>query len=295
MRDGSMNDREMIEAIEACRPGSDDLHNSEWPDLAAAVQRDAALRRRYEETRAWDRAIGEAMQDVAVPAGLSDRLWNALQSASSAGAMPSEIVPSPAAAPASEATRAGGSGAGSRKHRRWAIALAGIVVSAAVILVAVFVQPTRRPAPQPTPEFASEVIQWSDAVVKSDWRTDFSSAELRDFPLDEAIRGVPRRWTRLSTRYHRQTLVYDLTSLRDERTYVFCFPAPRSRSDLPSAPPLKPFSTTGGFSVGTWQRNDQVYVLAAQGGEHRYRSLIQSTIVLGWSTGAAPPAPSPRA
>ena len=280
-----MNNREMIEAMEACRPGSDDLRNSEFDDLQTAVQRDAALRRRYEQTQAWDRVMGQALEDVPVPAGMCDRLLNALE-----GAQPMAGL-SPVRPPSGVS---GGARAPVRR-RRWGIAVAGLAVAAA-LLIAWFIQQPTRPTPQPTPEFASEVIQWSDAVADTQWRTDFGAEELRGYPLDDAIRGVPRQWARLSTRYHPRTIVYDVTPPRGQRAYVFCFPAARSRTSLPPTPPLTPFSTTGGVAVGTWQRNHHVYVLAAHGGEHRYRALIQSTIVLGRRPDAEPPRPaaSPR-
>ncbi len=267
-----MNEREIIQAIEACRAEANDWEALEGVDGMRWVAEDPAWRERCERAQAWDRTLSQALHEVPIPAGLGDRLLAALDH---------EVRPSSSAEAASGVfSGSSGATASTRRSRRWILGLAGLGVSAALIgVMALWGWATPR-APQPTPEFAQEVLQWSEEVAGGEWYTDFSVDELQAYPLDDAIRAAPRRWTWFTTPYHPRTVVYDLTAPRGQRTYVFCIPAARPSVSLPSTPPLRPFSTTGGISIGTWQRDAQVYVLAAQGGESRYRQLLQSTIVL---------------
>ncbi len=269
-----MNEREseIIQAIEACRAEANDWEALEGVDGMRLVAEDAVWRQRCERAQAWDRTLSQALHDVPIPHGLGGRVLAALEH---------EVRPLSSVVTASGVSygSCGGTDSG-RRSRRWVVGLAGSAISAALIGVMVVWGWGTRPVPQPTPEFAHEVIQWSEVVAGGEWSTDFSVKELNAYPFDDAIRAAPRRWTWFATPYHPRTVVYDLTAPRGERTYVFCIPAARPSVSLPSTPPLRPFSTTGGVSMGTWQRDAQIYVLAAQGGESRYRRLLQSTIVL---------------
>ena len=69
-----MDEPRIHEAIDACRPGGDDLQLPELQPLAARIQEDAELRERFEQLQALDRAIGREFCDVEVPDGLEERL-----------------------------------------------------------------------------------------------------------------------------------------------------------------------------------------------------------------------------
>lgn len=280
-----MNEREKIEALEACQPES--RYRSASPELAAAIERDPLLGHRFQKMVQWDHSIREALSDTPVPAGLADRVLAVLaerQRAAETDAsdavlnIPSEPLPiqEPVAVPLARPTR----------RRRLAVAGA-VLVSAALVLVAVFSQQRPAPTPQPGPELANEVIHWAGVAANGSWQSDFSAPELRRYPFADAIRAVPRRWAQLPTRYHRETVVYDLTPPGARPIYVFCFPAGRTSANLASAPPARPFSTTGGYAVGVWQGERVIYALAVQGDERRYRALIQSPVLLGRSGDAA--------
>jgi hypothetical protein len=274
-----MNEREIIQAMEACRSGADDLHCDQLSEVAVAIAGDPALRRRYEQIQNWDQSIGRALRGVPVPAGLPDRLLAALAATADRSRLGLESAA--VAVPLPETVSARVPAVGNR--RRWAIVSAALA-SAALVFLALFVSGISRPVPEPTAEFAGEVIAWSEVTAsRQDWRSDFASPELEGYRFDPALRATPRRWTWLRTPYHPATLVYDLTSPRDAPIYLYCLPAAARRSSLPGAPPEKPFSTTGGFTLGMWQRDDVVYVLSVQGGQRRYRSLIDSTVLLGRS------------
>src|SRR5688500_322319 len=76
-----MDDRELLQRLDACRPGSDDFRDAGLAPLAdelAAQPASRALRARVEHL---DRAIGVALDDVPLPAGLQERLLARLAAA----------------------------------------------------------------------------------------------------------------------------------------------------------------------------------------------------------------------
>ena len=96
-----IRDAEIRDAIESCRPGSDDLGLPEMAPLAQALSADAALRASFNRIQRLDRRIVAATRDVPVPAGLAERVLARLQGPSvDRDADCSEQVASTAAMPA---------------------------------------------------------------------------------------------------------------------------------------------------------------------------------------------------
>ena len=73
-----MNARTALERLDAVRPGSDDLSETEMAGLEEALAEDAELRTEFDRRREWDRGIAEALRDVPVPEGLKGRLLTRL-------------------------------------------------------------------------------------------------------------------------------------------------------------------------------------------------------------------------
>ena len=71
----------IYEAMEACRPGSQDLSDPGLGFLAQALAEDAALAARYRWVQAMDRQVAAAFADVVVPEGLEARILQHLQTA----------------------------------------------------------------------------------------------------------------------------------------------------------------------------------------------------------------------
>jgi hypothetical protein len=279
-----MNQQQIIEAMEGCRTGSDAAQQADVPELADALSRDAALRKRFERMRQWDGVVGEALHACPIPEGLCDRLLDALaltdsDSASAKGAFEIAARPSPCDEALAEPSPESHPIDGRRFWLRRSLWVAASLSAAALILVAVVLSRLGPQTPELTADFADEIIDWTQTVGRSEWSADFAASELRDAPFDPGVQSRPRRWTRIETRYAAQTVVYDLTMRQNEPTFLFSFVS--GRSSLPGNPPVEPFSTTGGFSIGAWQRGDHVYVLAVRGNEARYRRLIQSPVILG--------------
>ena len=66
------------EAMEACRPGSQDLADPGLAFLAEALAQDPALAARYQWMQEVDQQVGAAFGEVAIPAGLVNRILEKL-------------------------------------------------------------------------------------------------------------------------------------------------------------------------------------------------------------------------
>jgi hypothetical protein len=282
-----MNRQETTEAMEGYRHDLDMVQQTESRQLADALRQDPLLRERYERIRGWDQVLGKALDSCAVPDGLCARLLDALEQAEPVAPLSEEM--DTGAQPCSTLKHVQDDAKRSllldrpvvsrRNGFRRGLWLAASLSAAALIFVSLWLNPFVSQTPQLTADFADEIIDWTQMVSRSGWNTDFSAPELRDTPFDPRVQARPHRWTWIETRYHARTVVYDLTLHRNEPAYLFCFVS--SQSSLPSSPPVVPFSTTGGFSIGAWQQGDWVFVLAVRGSERRYRSLIQAPVILG--------------
>jgi hypothetical protein len=283
-----MNRQEITEAMEGFRTDLEVAQQEDAARLADALQQDVRLRERYERIRRWDQLVGDALDACPVPEGLCARLLDVLEESGSepapagdsiADSLAAATQPGVAELPSVQLAEHRWSAAAGRKWLRRSVLLAASVSAAVLIVVSFWGNPFASQAPQLTADFADEVLDWTHAVSRGDWNTDFGAPELRDNPFDPRVQGIPHRWTCIQTRYAAKTVVYDLTVRRSEPTYLFCFPS--ARSSLPVSPPDSPFSTTGGFAIGAWQQGDLVFVLAVRGGERRYRGMIQVPVILG--------------
>ena len=75
------HDERLLEALEACRPGSADLSDPALAHLAAEIAVDPALERLYERLQQIDARVAAAFQEVPVPAGLAERISERLAEA----------------------------------------------------------------------------------------------------------------------------------------------------------------------------------------------------------------------
>jgi hypothetical protein len=297
-----MFNRELREAVDACRPGHDDLQLPEMASLREVLVRDEGIRRLFERTRRIDTEIARAMRDVAVPEGLEQRLLTAVQPAVQVGGDPRSAVASQVAsaatgAPAEEsatvttALSADGPRRAVRtvRWRRWPTLAAAVGGVAAVVVIALLVGLPKAPAPLHAQAIVDEVRAWTERTEQVLWNEDLGSA-----PAKANIQGMlakqPLRWAPIRTGYDPAAVVYDLAAPGQEPAFLFCL---RVRGRLPGVstmPPWTPDATSGGLAIGVWQQGSTVYALSVQGGERRYRAFIDSESLAAIIT--SPGAPS---
>jgi hypothetical protein len=283
----AMVKQDIKQAIEACRPGSEDVSLPEMSQLADAIRDEAKVREQYERIQRSDTLIRDAFRDVVVPDGLADRLLESL-----ADAQPRESIeqrPSPRSVRREVVgLDDGGLRLQKTRRRRWfrtALCLAAI---STVFLMAVVYVNRPRNEPIPSEQLRAEVSAWRAQVVRNGWQRDMDSVVARNRPLDVGIAATPRQWCQIETRYDATTVVYDLANSSADFACVYCMHIRTSNSDLPATPPLTPYRPTGRISMGVWRHGDMVYVLAVQGDAARYGEFLDATILFGFLTASSP-------
>jgi len=271
-----IQDPSILEAMEACRPASDDCADPALASLAAKMESDPALRDLYTRLQRVDSVVGDAFRDVPVPDGLAERIMQRL--ASARGGPVASAVEAAAEPAATEEPAAATAGRRERVSRRWLLAGAGVVstVLAASVLVAVFF-----PWPEPEPYTRSQV--WELAIEFSAGEADVVGELISvaqppgEYPFSRDVLPLPDiRWRRIEGFLGCQGVAYDM--LGEGGTAATLYVVECSVPDLPSLPPpLGPSLATGGRSVAAWQSGESgelLYVLVVHGGVRAYRSFL---------------------
>jgi hypothetical protein len=262
-------DKRIIEGIEACRPGSDDVLSAEFKDLAHCVEHDPEAQIAYQRVQKWDAAVAAAMEQVTVPAGLAERIVDRLNSADSVptsgdvglGTVAMDAVamdavelhkPTPA-----------GRRHGSRRRR-----LAVVSSLAAALLVAAFVGVLWQPRSSSPIEKIAE--GWMQQL--GPWQSIQRAPH--DFPVPSAVVASPTAWQRVGNVASGRGVAYQLSNARAGAAMLFVVKL--SVAGSPPAPPVSPQSTTGGKAIGYWQIGGLLYVLVVEGDERSYREFVNS-------------------
>ena len=96
MDDKRSQDSELWQMIDAARPASDDLTLPEFARAAALNRENPQVRAVSQRSQRLDLAIGDALQDLPVPAGAVERLLSALTNSATSTHEPSAIPTSKA-------------------------------------------------------------------------------------------------------------------------------------------------------------------------------------------------------
>ncbi len=263
MTDEPINDPRLIEAIEACRPQSDDLLQPDLAFLAAELAGNAPLREAFERVQKTDAAIGVAFRDVAVPEGLADRLLVRLAEARQV-----------------EATQVPAETAGWRLRRRWAILGVAALTAAAAIFLAFL------------PNFRTHALSLAEIQAKAidQFQTDLEqkpagqpvspSALLQAFPMSrDVVASSGMRWRNVPGLLGGKAIAYDLTLPDGTRATLYVVHLRSSLPALPNSPPATPRPVTQRRSIAVWQNADPkgglLYILAVDGGTSSYRGFLR--------------------
>jgi hypothetical protein len=264
------HEHRILEGIDACRPGGDDLRDPDLVHVAEELARNPRARELYDRSQQVDAAIAAAMGDVAVPEGGASRVLARLAAAAQTGASASDQSAA-SAAPAAElpvpATR--------KVSRRWLVAATGGLIAATVAVV-VFNLPTGPDVNKDNlDDFVREFFKADqapvDGLAQGQPPADYSLSTLI------SVRGNVR-WRRITGLLGGRGVAYDLSppvAGGQSRAVLYVLSMPSSLAGLGASPPRIP-STTGGVAIGAWQEKGRLYVLAVSGGEAEYRLFLRT-------------------
>ena len=267
------DDPRLIEAIEACRPQSDDHLQPDLAPLAAELAGNARLREAFERIQTTDAAIGRAVRDVPVPEGLADRLLVRLAEARQVEA--TKVIASTALAETALAETA------SRRFDRRSIILgvASFVAAAAILLAFLL---TLRPRAYSLAEIQSQAMAQfqADLEQKPLGRLVSSSAPSEAFPMSrDVVASSGMRWRNVPSLLGGKAIAYDLTLPDGTRATLYVVRPRSGMPPLPSAPPSTPTPMTQRRSLAAWKSatpgGNVLYVLAVDGGTSSYRGLLR--------------------
>ncbi len=247
-----IRDERILESLDVCRPGSDDVADPELAHLAAAMAADPQLEEIYERLQKTDAVLAGSIQDVPVPDGLAQRLTGQLAAASQ-----KQVAARP-----------------KRKTRRWLLIGGGSLTAAVVLLVAVvsFLTP---PEPIALAEVLERGIEFFNEESPGTVYPLSENAPPSAYPFSSAVVEMPQtQWRRIRGFLGGRGVAYDLSG--PGGTTATLYVVRRRVADAPESPPLRPGLHTAGFSVSTWQSQSQgvLYVLVVRGNPTTYRGFL---------------------
>jgi hypothetical protein len=253
MEENKKSDHSLL-AIDACRPGHDDLQLPDLLGFAQQLKSQPELAVRFARVQRCDAQIQAAMQNVEVPSGARQRLLQRLN----ADVRPAEIsVPVPKEVPVlPEPTQA--------RSLWWPLALAASLLLGTSLLF---------------------VLSWNSAASPDVHATAVAFFDQRDgawkdllqekpsIPLPPRLALRPHSWKHVSAG-SLTGVAYDV-SLRHCRGILFVCAMPKSLQ-LPTSPPAAPETFHDGWSLAVWQSGDQLCMLVVEGDDRAYRDLIRA-------------------
>ena len=254
-----IGNRRLIEAIEACRPQSDDLSQPDLAFLAAQLAGNAQLKEAFARIQKTDAVIGRAFRDVPVPEGLADRLLVRLAEARQIEA--TEVL------------------ARRFRHRLAILGAAALAVAAAIFLSFL---PNLR-----THAFSLVQIQ---ANVMARFQADLErkplgqpvspSALLKAFPVSrDVVATSGMRWRDVSGLLGGKAIAYDLALPNGTCATLYVVRLRSGFPPLPNIPPSTPTPMTQRRSIAVWQsatpNGGLLYILAVDGGTSSYRGFLR--------------------
>ena len=276
MQDKPIRDERIVEAIESCRPQSDDVSDPALAFLATELAAHPELDELYERCQQLDARLAAAFGDVPVPEGLAQRILAGIEAAGSQTAAGAEDAPVAAAPdeasgdeqPAAEAAPATPR-ARKRGPRRW---LAGVAVAASlgasvVIGLAQFhpsVEISRDTVLSSAIDFFSRESEQPGELLSGD-----NEPEEYPFPSRDVNLFAQTSFRNISGFLGFDGVAYDMTNRLGAVATLYVVKCNGIVvTGLPSAPPSyrNTHGTQGCRSVA-WQSDGLLYVLVVGGSE----------------------------
>lgn len=249
-----MNDqRWILQAIDACRPGSKDLDRPEFHSLAVRVREDPRIAELYRRVQRLDRRIATTFQAAAVPGGLEQRILRGLEA-------------SAAMRPVANSGRAVGHAA------PWRRRVMGIVAAAAAVLVIVGAWWIWSSGPRITTDnIWTMAARWCEGVDPQSWRPMATAPD--GYPTSPRVLARPFGWQPVRPALGGGGVLYDLSGPAGPPALLLVI---RSRVEgLPTRPPGQPLWTQN-RSMAAWQSGPLLFVLILDGPPERYRRYVDN-------------------
>ncbi len=222
--------------------------------LQAKLAADEILRNRVYTLKAWDRQLAAAMPQVAVPANLELRVRQAL------------AIAEPALEPVALNTNTTPQ---KYSRRRWLGGVAAGGVAAAAGYLGWLNWPRSRTLDQ---NEIADAGRWLDQYLREDrWNKD--NFPLKEYPLPAVLRYQPLGWQSIGRELGTPAVAYDYTTNDGQRAAFFVIPQPES--NLTTAVPFRPQSSTQGMCIGHWRQGPNLMVLVVEGNESRYKNFLR--------------------
>jgi hypothetical protein len=274
-----IRDERILEALEVCRGGTDDLSDPAMARLAAEMAADPRLRQARDRLARLDERLAESLADVPVPEGLRVRILNRMAAAKVEAAADTALEPqgkdeTPAAEPPTPRSD------GRRPvSRRWLLVVGGGSVAAAAALLALVIVNLPSTKPFSAEQVAERATQFFISVDAAPGRLVAESSPPDDFPAPkigvfDSKRAPGIRWRQVDGLLGGRGVAYDLPG-PGGGTAATLYVLRGVTAELPSRPPTWPDLLTANGAAGAWQSGELVYVLVARGGERAYRSCLK--------------------
>ena len=219
--------------------------------------------------RSFETRLAAALDDVAVPTGLQERLMARLRqpadAANCSSAAEIQAVPDSVTLPLPTTPL--------QRHnaslRRWL--LAGAALAASLLVTWQFFGRTD----DSKTDTVTLAAAWY-GQLSPQWKPMQSVPAGFGMPGGVAVRA--QSWQMVSRIAGHPAVAFNLSRPGFKRSVLFA--VKMTAPQLPGSPPGTPSSTTnGGQTIAAWQNAGFVYVLVVEGDEREYRRLINSTAV----------------
>ncbi len=261
-----MDQQQLGNLSDACRPGGKDLRQPELMALADRLARDPVARGHFERSQRLDAALGAAFRDAPVPPGLETRLLAAVGAQAMAPLAAQEAAPAAAGEPSVE-----------RRPRVVTRRSVGAAIAASLALVTLGGLSYWHLAEEEEvtrPQLMAQAQDWlndRDFDNPSAW-APVTRQDLQAFP-SQFLTVAPTQARRIATDLDRRATVYRLPLRNGQSAYLFALRGSAAPGAVGAAPPRAPFpEASGGWKMGAWTAEGTLYVLAT---ESDYRGLIR--------------------
>ena len=258
-------DERLLEAMEACRPGSDDLADPAMAELDAELSANRRLAARFQRLQKLDLSLAGAIQDVPVPPGLRDRLLAALVVEAAVQPRPTEEPRSAAGVPDVFRGRSAPD-----RIRPWLFTLSGALAAIFLVSVGLFqraqVHYTTSGVLEAAVDFFSHESQGAGELVSAvspPW----------GFPASRYVQLPGQtRWRRINDLLESGGVAYEVSCPGGVRATLYV--VRRTVAGLPDQPPASPVYGTAHCWTSAWQEGQLLYVLVVSGQSSDYRRFL---------------------